>query len=94
MCQNCPCNQGLGALGEGNFLDSITNFATTAWNDISGATANRRAQESALAIQQVQTQRAIAEAQSRVQTIQAAIPWVVGGVVMLIGGVVAIKVIK
>lgn len=91
----CPCaRQGLGALGEGNFLDSLTSHLSTAWNDITGATANKRAQESALALQQVAAQRAVAEAQARAQTLQAIVPWVAGGVVVLIGGLVLVKVIK
>ena len=95
-CRSCaPCAQrGLQGLGEGNFLDSITGHIDNLWNNITGANANRRAQESALALQQVQAQRAVEEARSRAETLKTVVPWVAGGAIVLIGAVVAMKVIK
>lgn len=90
-CPNGNCGRGLQGLGEATLIESVTSHLDNLWNNISGEKANKASRDSALAMQQVQAQRAVAEAQARAETLKTVVPWVAGGAIVLIGGLVLLK---
>ncbi|MFA6168577.1 MAG: hypothetical protein WC700_18270 [Gemmatimonadaceae bacterium] len=97
--QSAPCapcaakrRAGLAGLGGGNILTDLTSHLDNLWGNITGATANQRAAASAIELQTIQANAAIAEAQARSETLQKVVPWVAGGAMVLVGAVVLVKV--
>mgnify|MGYP001577105704 FL=1 len=64
-CAPCARARGLSGLGETNIIDSILNVGHTIWGDVTGATANQKAQENALALAKTNAEVAIEEAKAR-----------------------------
>lgn len=95
--ENCECGpggcggRGLQGLGEATLIESITGHFDNLWNNITGANANKVAQENALALQRVQAERSVAEARARAETLKTVVPWVAGGAIVLVGAVVLLK---
>ena len=85
-----PCAAGLSGFPE-DFIKSIGDLTTSAFKQVTGASANELAQANALRAQEIQAGVAIEEAKARSAAVMKVVPWVAGGVVVLIGSVVAIK---
>lgn len=84
--QRAPASSGFGAF----VIDDIINAAGGLWKDITGQSAQEKAQQSAVALAEQQTQRDIGLARARGEALAKVVPWLAVAVTLGIVGVVLI----
>ncbi len=72
-------------------FSTITGTVTGIVDSFTGAGASKAAQAEARRIAEIQAQRSIAESSMSAAGLRSTIPWVVGGVVVVTLGIVAVK---
>ena len=87
--------EGLGDGGDKTFASDVLDFIKFSSKDfvetLTGEKSSRETQERALALAKLQSAQAAAKSAGTAATVQAVIPWVVGGAVVIAGAFFLLK---